>query len=55
MMSKLLYSPSVTLKLREGISPQEKRWKKSYKPVSIGSLFLKTALIFAKPVLGANN
>ena len=55
MMRKLGYSPSVTLKLVKGISLQEKRRTKSCKPVSIGPLFLKTALIFAKPVLGANN
>ena len=48
------YSPSVTLKLVEGISPREKRRTKSCKPVFIGPLFLKIALIFAKPVLGAN-
>ena len=46
--------PSATLKLVEGISPQEKQRTKSYKPVFIGP-FLKPALIFAKPVLGANN
>ena len=55
MMIKLGYSPSVTLKLVEGISPKEKRRTKSYKSVFIGPLFLKTALIFEKPVLGANN
>ena len=55
VMIKLGYSPSITLKLVEDISPQEKRRTKSYKPVFIGPLFLKTALIFAKPVLGANN
>ena len=55
MMIKLGYSPSATLKLVEGISPQEKRRTKSCKPVFIGPFFLKTALIFAKPVLGANN
>ena len=38
-----------------GISPQEKRRIKSCKPVFISLLFLKIALIFAKPVLGANN
>ena len=49
------YSPSATRKLMEGISPQEKRRTKSYKPIFIGPLFLKTALIFAKLGLGANN
>ena len=39
----------------EGTSSQEKRLIKSSKPVFIGPLFLKTALTFAKPVLGANN
>ena len=55
MTIKLGYSLSVTLKLVEGISPQEKRRTKSYKQVFIGPLFLKTALIFSKPMLGANN
>ena len=55
MKSKLGYSPTATLKLVEGISPQEKRRTKSFKAVFISPLFLKTALIFAKPVLGANN
>ena len=55
MMIKLGYSLSVTLNLVEGISPQEKQRTKSCKPVFIGPLFLKTALIFAKPMLGANN
>ena len=55
MMIKLEYSPSNTMKLVEGISPQERKRTKSYKLVFIGPLFLKTALIFAKPVLGANN
>ena len=34
---------------------QEKQLTKSCKPVFIGSLFLKIALTFAKPVLDANN
>ena len=55
MMIKLGYSPSVTLKLVEGISLQEKRLIKSCKPVFIGPLFLKTALTFEKPMLSANN
>ena len=55
MTIKLGYSPFVTLKLMEGISLQEKWHTKSYKPVFIGPLFLKTALIFEKHVLGANN
>ena len=55
MTIKLGYSPSVLLKLVEGISSQEKRLTKSCKPVFIGPLFLKIALTFAKPVLGANN
>ena len=55
MTIKLGYSLSVTLKLMEGISQPEKRRTKSCKLVFIGPLFLKTALIFAKPVLGANN
>ena len=55
MTIKLGYSPSVILKLVEGISSQEKRLIKSYKLVFIGPLFLKIALTFAKPVLGANN
>ena len=55
MTIKLGYSPSVILKLVEGISSQEKRLTKSCKPVFIGPLFLKIALTFAKPVLGANN
>ena len=55
MKIKLGYSLSVTLKLVEGISSPEKQRTKSCKPVFIGPLFLKTALIFEKPVLGANN
>ena len=55
MTIKLGYSPSATLKLVEGISPQEKRRTKSCKPIFIGPLYLKTTLIFAKLVLGANN
>ena len=52
---KLGYSPSVTLKLVEGISLQEKKLIKSYKLVFIGPLFLKIALTFAKPMLSAKN
>ena len=55
MTIKLGYSPSVTLKLVEGISQQEKRLIKSYKMVFISPLFLKVSLTFAKPMLGANN
>ena len=55
MTIKLGSSLSVTMKLVEGISPLEKRWTKSFKAVFISPLILKTALIFAKPVLGANN
>ena len=55
MTIKLGYSPFVTLKLVEGISSQEKWLTKSCKPVFISPLFLKTALIFAKPVLDTNN
>ena len=55
MTIKLRYSPSVTLKLVEGISPQGKQLIKSYKLVFIGPIFLKIALTFAKPMLGANN
>ena len=55
MTIKLGYSLSVTLNLVEGISSQEKWLTKSCKPVFIGPFFLKTALIFEKPVLGANN
>ena len=44
-MIKLGYSPFVTLKLVDGISPQEKRRTNSCKPVFIGPLFLKTTLI----------
>ena len=55
MTIKLGYSPSVILKLVEGISPQEKQLTKSCKPVFIGPLFLKIALTFAKSVLSANN
>ena len=55
MTIKLGYSPYVTLKLVKGISPQEKQLIKSYKLVFIGPLFLKIALTFSKPVLGANN
>ena len=38
-----------------GYFSPRKRWTKSYKPVFIGPLFLKTALIFAEHVLSANN
>ena len=55
MTIKLGYSPSITLKLVEGFSPQEKRLIKSCKPVFIGPLFLKIALNFEKPMLDANN
>ena len=55
MMIKLGYSLSITLKLVEGISPLEKWCTKSYKLVFIGPDFLKTALIFSKVVLAANN
>ena len=55
MTIKLGYSPFVTMKLVEGISLQEKWLTKSWKPVFIGPLFLKSALTFAKLVLGANN
>ena len=55
MTIKLGYSPSATLKLVEGISLQEKRRTKSGKPIFIGPLCLKTALIFEIPVLDANN
>ena len=55
MTIKLGYSPSVIQKLVEGISPQEKWLTKSHKHIFIGPLFLKIALTFAKPVLGANN
>ena len=55
MMIKLGYSPSVTLKLVEGIYPQGKLLIKTCKPGFIGPLFLKIDLTFSKPVLGANN
>ena len=55
MTIKLGYSSSATQNLVEGISPQEKWWTKSRKPVFIGPLFLKIALIFLNHVLGANN
>ena len=55
MTIKLGYSPSSILKLMEGISLQEKRLTKSCRLIFIGPLFLKIALTFAKPVLGANN
>ena len=55
MTIKLRSSLFVTQKLVEGISLQEKQRTKSCKPVFIGPLFLKTVLIFTKPVLGANN
>ena len=55
MTIKLGYSPSVTLKLVEGTSPQEKRLIKSCMPVFISPLFLKIALTFEKSVLDANN
>ena len=55
MRIKLGNSLSVTLKLMEGISLQEKWLIKSYNPVFIGPLFLNIALTFAKPVLDANN
>ena len=55
MTIKLGYSPSVILKLMEGISMQEKRLTKSCKLVFIGPPSLKIALTFAKPVLGAKN
>ena len=55
MTIKLGYSPSSTLKHVGGISPQEKWQTKSCKPVFIGPLYLKTTLIFTKPMLGANN
>ena len=54
MMIKLGYSPSVILKLVEGISPQEKWLTKSCKPIFFGPFFLKIALNFTKPVFGAN-
>ena len=55
MTIELGYSPSVTLKLVEGISLQEKRLIKFYKLVLIGPLFLKISLTLSKLVLGANN
>ena len=48
MMIKLGYSPSVILKLVEGISMQEKRLTNSCKPVYIGPLFFKDCFDFCK-------
>ena len=55
MTIKLGCSPSTTLKLVGGTSPQEKRRTKSCKLVFTSPLFLKTALNFEKLALGANN
>ena len=55
MMIRLGYSPFAIKKLAEGISLQGKQQIKFCKLVFTGPHFLKTALNYAKLMLGANN